>query len=157
MGRDGLSVVLDTHAWIWLMNGDTTLRQEAVALAREAARAGNLFVSAISTWEVAMLTARGRIVLTQDPLDWVRTSVARAGLTVEPLSPEVLVASTRLPGDLHGDPAARGASGCQGPRERTDVHRFIVATTRSLGGVLVTRDRQLLTYAEQGHVAVMEA
>ncbi len=141
MGRDGLSVVLDTHAWIWLMNGDTTLRQEAVALAREAARAGNLFVSAISAWEIAMLTARGRIVLTQDPLDWVRTSVARAGLTVEPLSPEVMVASTRLPGDLHGDSA----------------DRFIVATTRSLGGVLVTRDRQLLTYADQGHVAVMEA
>ncbi len=69
----------------------------------------------------------------------------------------MLVASTRLPGDLHGDPAARGASGCQRPRERIDVHRFIVATTRTRGGLLVTRDRPLLTYAAQGHMAVMEA
>ncbi len=141
MGRDGLSVVLDTHAWIWLMNGDATLRPEAVALAREAARAGHLYVSAISAWEIAMLAARGRIVLTQDPLDWVRTSVARAGLLVEPLSPEVMVASTRLPGDLHGDPA----------------DRFIVATARSLAAVLVTRDRLLLAYGAQGHVGVVEA
>ena len=141
MGRDGLSVVLDTHVWIWLMNGDTTLRPEAVALAREAARAGRLYVAAISAWEVAMLAARGRIVLTQDPLDWVRTSVARAGLVVDTLTPEVMVASTRLPGDLHGDPA----------------DRFIVATARSLGAVLVTRDRQILAYGAQGHVVVDEA
>ncbi len=141
MGGDGLSVVLDTHVWIWLMNGDTTLRPEAVALAREAARAGRLYVSAISAWEVAMLAARGRIVLTQDPLDWVRTSVARAGLVVDTLTPEVMVASTRLPGDLHGDPA----------------DRFIVATARSLGAVLVTRDRQILAYGAQGHVVVDEA
>ncbi len=141
MGGDGLSVVLDTHVWIWLMNGDTTLRPEAVALAREAARAGRLYVAAISAWEVAMLAARGRIVLTQDPLDWVRTSVARAGLVVDTLTPEVMVASTRLPGDLHGDPA----------------DRFIVATARSLGAVLVTRDRQILAYGAQGHVVVDEA
>ena len=88
-----------------------------------------------------MLAARGRIVLTQDPLDWVRTSVARAGLVVDTLTPEVMVASTRLPGDLHGDPA----------------DRFIVATARSLGAVLVTRDRQILAYGAQGHVVVDEA
>jgi len=141
VGRDGLRVVLDTHAWIWLMNGDATLRPEAIAAAREAARVGHLHVSAISAWEIAMLAARGQIVLTQDPLDWVRASVARAGVAVEPLTPELLVASTRLPGDLHGDP--------------TD--RFIVATARSLGAVLVTRDRQLVAYGAQGHATVLEA
>ena len=88
-----------------------------------------------------MLEARGRIVLTQDPLDWVRASVAQAGIVVEALSPEVMVSSTRLPGDLHGDPA----------------DRFIVATARRMGAALVTRDRQLLAYGAQGHVAVIEA
>ncbi|MBM4393833.1 MAG: type II toxin-antitoxin system VapC family toxin [Deltaproteobacteria bacterium] len=136
-----LTVVLDTHAWLWLMAGEPTLRQEAVAVAREAAAAGTLHVSAISAWEVAMLAARGRIVLPQDPLDWVRTSVERAGVVVAELSPDVLVASARLPGDLHGEPA----------------DRFIVATARRLGAVLVTRDRALLGYAAQGHVRVIEA
>ncbi len=136
-----LSVVLDTHAWLWLMSGDPTLRQEAIAVAREAAAAGTLHVSAISTWEIAMLTARGRIVLPQDPLDWVRASVERAGVVVAELSPDVLIGSTRLPGDLHGDPA----------------DRFIVATARRLGAVLITRDRALLAYAAQGHVRALEA
>lgn len=136
-----LTVVLDTHAWLWLMSGDPTLRQEAVAVAREAAAAGTLHVSAISTWEVSMLAARGRIVLPQDPLDWVRTSVEQAGIVVAELSPDVLVASTRLPGDLHGDPA----------------DRFIAATARRLGAVLITRDRALLAYGAQGHLRALEA
>ena len=58
------------------MKGDTTMRHEAVALAREASRAGNLYVSAISAWEIAMLTARGWIVLTQELLDWVRLTAS---------------------------------------------------------------------------------
>ena len=121
--------------------GEKTLRLEAVAVAREAAAAGTLHASTISAWEIAMLAARGRIQLPQDPLDWVRASVARAGIVLAELTPELLVASTRLPGDLHGDPA----------------DRFIVATARSLGAVLLTRDRARLGYAAQGHVRGVEA
>ena len=52
------------------------------------------------------------------------------------MSVEVSVASTRLPGDFHSDPA----------------HRIIVATTRHLGATLVTEDKRILHYSKAGHV-----
>jgi PIN domain nuclease of toxin-antitoxin system len=55
--------------------------------------------------------------------------------------PEIAVASTRLPGKLHPDPA----------------DRLIVATARDLGAVLITEDDLLLTYGKAGHVKVQRA
>jgi PIN domain nuclease of toxin-antitoxin system len=60
---------------------------------------------------------------------------------IAPLEPAVAVASSRLPGDPHDDPAAR----------------IIVATARHLGATLVTADDQLLAYGTAGHVKVSSA
>jgi PIN domain nuclease of toxin-antitoxin system len=56
------------------------------------------------------------------------------------MPPELLIASSYLPGDPPRDPA----------------DRIIVATARDLGATLITRDRALLGYGEQGHVSVVE-
>jgi PIN domain nuclease of toxin-antitoxin system len=40
------------------------------------------------------------------------------------------------------------------PKDPTDC--IIAATARELGATLLTRDRALLAYGEQGHVAVLE-
>ena len=40
--------------------------------------------------------------------------------------------------------------------EGSGIDRIIAATARLLGATLVTRDRALLAYGEQGHVAVLE-
>ena len=40
------------------------------------------------------------------------------------------------------------------PRDPSD--RIIAATARDLGCTLLTRDRELLNYAEQGHIRVVE-
>ena len=143
MGRDPVEILLlDTHAWIWrVSSGDSTLSPSATKAIRNAESAGNLAISAISIWEVAMLEAKGRIQLQKDCLDWVNESISRAGLRVVPVSPEVSVASTRLPGELHGDPA----------------DRIIVATARNENAVLVTRDGPLLDYASRGFVRAIEA
>ncbi len=53
-----------------------------------------------------------------------------------PLTPRILIESTRLPGGLHLDP----------------VDRILVATARELGLTLVTRDKLLLAYARKGHL-----
>jgi PIN domain nuclease of toxin-antitoxin system len=76
-----------------------------------------------------------------DCLDWVSEAVRRSGLRIVPLSPEIAVGSTRLPGELRGDPA----------------DRIIVATARHEGAVLVTRDRNLLAYAARGTLRAIEA
>jgi PIN domain nuclease of toxin-antitoxin system len=131
-------VLLDTHTLVWLVNGDTQLSLRAQ---RAIADASRLWVSAITPWEIAMWVAKGRLALSKDVLEWVDDVLALPGITLAPIDPAIAVASTRLPGELHGDPA----------------DRLIVATARHLGATLVTADDKLLTYGGLGHVEVLPA
>ena len=98
-------------------------------------------MAAISLWEVAMLEVRQRLVLTKPALQWVQDALAAPGLSLAPLSPEIAVDACRLPADPGGDPA----------------DRMIVATARQSGATIVTRDRRILEYGRQGHVATLAA
>lgn len=135
-------VVLDTHVWIWLVNGGPErLSPLATDTIRKASTASALAVSAIAIWELAMLESKGRLQLQMECLLWVAEATRRTGLRIVPLSPDIAVASTRLPGELQGDPA----------------DRIIAATVRHEGAILVTRDRALLGYAERGYIRAIEA
>lgn len=134
-------LVMDTHAWIWLVLDDPELRPAARAGIAAAAAREELYLSVISVWEVAMLEARRRIVITAPMRDWVERALALPGLRVAGLTPEVAVASVHLPGRFHADPA----------------DRIIVATARRLEATLLTRDRRILAYGEQGRVPTMRA
>ena len=126
-------ILLDTHAWIWLINGNEKLRSSKdLPLIEQAALVSNVKVSAISVWEVSMLEAKGRISFPIDCLDWVKKALNAPGISLAPLTPEIAVLSSRLPGNFHGDPA----------------DRIIVATALELGSGLVTKDRKILSYSE---------
>jgi PIN domain nuclease of toxin-antitoxin system len=130
-------LLLDTHIWIWLMDGapgklSANLRHRI----QTASGKGQLYVSAISVWEVAALEAKGRITLSMDCRTWVDRALAAPGVQLAEVTPAIAVDSTRLPEGLHGDPA----------------DRILVATARSLHGTLVTQDRLILDYARKGHV-----
>ena len=134
-------LLLDTHVWIWLINGDEELKSsETITYIARAVQFSNIRVSAISVWEVGMLEAKGRISFSMDCLDWVRQALAAPGISLALLTPEIAIASNRLPGTFHGDPA----------------DRIIVATTRELGASLVTKDRQILEYSQFNHLNVMK-
>ena len=134
-------VLLDTHTWVWLLNGDSRICQKARASIERSLSKEAVLLSAISPWEVAMLVSKGRLGLNRDVGEWVQAAVSISGIRVEPISPEIVVASTRLPGNIHADPA----------------DRFIVATARHLDAVLVTDDRLLLDYGSAGHLKVLKA
>jgi PIN domain nuclease of toxin-antitoxin system len=130
-------LVLDTHIWIWLMEGVSgELSAATVRLIDQAAANSALAVSAISVWEVAMLDQRGRVTLSRSIDEWVRMALTAPGIRLVDLSPEIALESARLPGEPHGDPA----------------DRILVATARVLGGTLITRDKKILRYAAAGHV-----
>lgn len=136
MGQD---LFLDTCAVLWLANGDD-LDTEALDAIEAAARAGGpVHISAITAWEVAMLEARGRLSLSMPVEAWFARVAGLPGLAVEPLSTDVLIRSTRLPGAPPSDPA----------------DRMIIAAARERGATLVTRDRAILDYGTSGHVSVM--
>ena len=82
-------LVLDTHAWIWLVLDDPELRPEARDGIAAAAAQDELYLSVISVWEVAMLEARRRIAITAPIRDWVESALALPGLRVAGLTPEV--------------------------------------------------------------------
>ena len=98
-----------------------------------------MLLSVISVWELGVLEAKGRIRLHMSCDQWVREALATPGLSLAPLTPDIALESSRLPGSFHGDPA----------------DRIIVATARSFGARLLTRDRQMLEYGRQRHVAVV--
>jgi PIN domain nuclease of toxin-antitoxin system len=142
MGRGQVSLVLlDTHAWVWLLTGSERLGPKARRAVQRSLAEGAVLVSAISPWEVAMLVEKGRLVLDRDVGEWVQAALSLPGIRLEPISPEVAVASTRLPGTIHPDPA----------------DRIIAATARHLGSTLITADQLLLDYSKDGHIRAIKA
>jgi PIN domain nuclease of toxin-antitoxin system len=128
-------VLLDTCAAIWLMNGDfmTPESREAIASAQAS---GQVAVSPISAWEIGTLVSRGRLVLTLSPTAWFGALLSLPGVSLAPMNVEVLMSSAVLPGSPPRDPA----------------DRIIAATARAFGHVIITRDGELLPYAQARHI-----
>jgi PIN domain nuclease of toxin-antitoxin system len=125
-------ILLDTHAVLWGTRGE--LSPQATKLLQTA----TAFLSPITAWELGMLVARGRVALPSPPAAWLEEAV-RTGLAWAPLTPQVLVDASFLPGKIHGDPA----------------DRILAATARAFGYRLMTRDQRLLSYAESGHLQAL--
>ena len=130
------SYLLDTHAWIWMQQADAKLSKDSVARIESAQAERCLYGSVISVFEIALLEARGRIHLNSNIHSWLEESFADEGIQLLPLTPEIAIASTRLPGTIHGDPA----------------DRILLATARIHNLTLLTRDKHLLAYGRKEHV-----
>jgi PIN domain nuclease of toxin-antitoxin system len=98
--------------------------------------AGGLLVSIISVWEVAKLVEKGKLKFSIPCREWLHQAVRTEGITLQPLTPEICLESTELPGRFHGDPA----------------DQIIVATARMLSTPIITKDRKI---AEYPHVATL--
>ena len=134
-------LLLDTHTLVWSINEGRKLGKGAKESIRVAGDEGRILVSAITPWEVALLVSKGRLTLETDVMDWVRDALAIPGVTLVGLEPEIAVASTRLPFEMHPDPA----------------DRILVTTARHLGATLVTADVALLGMAKNGHFKALDA
>ena len=130
----------DTCAAIWIYEKAKLAKAAIDAMAAAHREGAPSYISPITAWEVGMLTARGRLQLLIRPERWFANLFEVPGVQLADLSPNILIASSYLPGKPPNDP--------------TD--RILVATARELGATLITRDRALIRYGEQGHVAVVE-
>lgn len=131
-------ILLDTCALIWIASGDTLTSEAETALQQAQDSGTRVLVSPITAWEIGMLVSKGRLALTTPPLKWFQ-AILDIGIELAALSPEILIASSTLPGPLLRDPADR-----------------IIATTARDGGYrLMTRDRPLLDFAADGQVAAI--
>jgi len=122
-------ILLDTHIWIWWVNGSNELSQDHLDLLLNHESTG-LGVSVISCWEVAKLVERKRLVLTTPMDSWLDTALTYPGITLFDLTPKIAVESTQLPPGFHRDPA----------------DQMIVATARVFDIPLLTADSLISSY-----------
>jgi len=124
-----MRLLLDTHIWLWSIGEPKRL---TARVARELANPENqLWLSAVSVWELQLLVRKKRIQLDEETEPWVRKTLDRLQLNEAPLTIEVAleVSSLNLP---RGDPA----------------DHFLVATAKVLQLTLVTADERLLECSE---------
>jgi PIN domain nuclease of toxin-antitoxin system len=133
-------LLLDTCTLIWIVKGEA-LASPAVDTLNAANDSDAItYVSPITAWEVGLLVARDRLKLLMTPQRWFQSLLEAPNVRLANMPPDLLIASSFLPG--------------KPPRDPSD--RIIAATARDLGCTLLTRDRELLNYAEQGHIRVVE-
>ncbi len=120
-----MKLLLDTHIWLWSLLAPENLTRR-VAKALEDPK-NELWLSAMSTWELVMLVERKRVAL-ERPVDaWIKEAMAAVPLREAPITHEIALGTRQilLP---HGDPA----------------DRLIAATARVLELTLVTADERLI-------------
>jgi PIN domain nuclease of toxin-antitoxin system len=136
------TLLLDTHCWLWTQAGNTEkFSRQGRRLIDRATQSGDLRVSVISVWEIGMLEAKGRIDLKMSCAEWVNQALATPGLSLVPLTPEIAIESSQLPGKIHADPA----------------DRILLATARITGARFLTADEKLLAYGRQRHAMIVPA
>ena len=129
------ALLLDTCAVIWLGKAEW-VEPSALAQVEAALHDGVASISAITTWELGILVAKGRLALTRSTHAWFETFLAAKRFSLVDLPTQVLVAASELPGSPPNDPA----------------DRIIIATARARNLAIVTRDRRILDYGAAGHV-----
>lgn len=138
-GRSVPAILVDTCALIYLANDDERAAKAKAAIQNSYEAEETVFVSPISAWEIGMLVSRGRLNLSLSPKRWFDSLIEEPGFTLAAMSPDVLIASSFLPDAPLRDPA----------------DRIMAATAREYGSTLLTSDRQLLAYAEKGHIRAL--
>lgn len=102
-----MSVLLDTHVWLWwLVPGEQLPRRDRDRLDELASRS-EVYLSAISLWEAQMAVSRGRVELPQPFAQWIAKAADPSLVRLVPLDVEVAIALGELPAGFHGDPADR--------------------------------------------------
>jgi len=116
-----MRLLLDTHVLIWWDEG-RRLSREAVRAIRAA---DEVFVSAVSAWEVAIKIALGRL----RPARTVADAVSESGFTELPIT---FAHASRVAGLL--------------PHHRDPFDRLLIAQAEVEGLTLVTRDTAFEAY-----------
>lgn len=124
-------IVLDTHVLIWWVSDRTQLSKKAYGAIKKEGANGEILISAISTWEIATLVSKNRLVLSMEVSSWISTVATIERVRFVPVDNDIAIKSTELDGEFHKDPA----------------DRIIVATARKFAVPLVTSDERIRAYA----------
>ena len=121
-------IILDTHAWIWLVSEPEKLSKKAIEAIDYAIKIG---VCPISCWEISTKVANGKLQLDRSIDIWVEQALARPRVKLMELTAEIAIMAGRIGKEgFHGDPA----------------DRIIVSTAIVHGAGLITKDRKIISF-----------
>lgn len=130
------AILLDTCAAIWIAEDAWIEPAAEDALNRSLESRTDVFLSPLTAWEMGMLVSRKRQTLRVGVKAWFDLMLGRPGTSLADITIDLLVQSSFLPGNPPRDP----------------FDRLFIATAREHGYRIMTRDRKIMDYAEQGHV-----
>jgi len=133
------NLLLDTCAIIWTAQDQPLSEMAEEAINKSHQQGRRLYISPFSAWELGMLVSKGRLRLPLPLSDWFETYLKNGQCHLADLSPQILANSSFLPGDPPIDPA----------------DRVLIATARAMDLTLITRDRAIIDYGQEGWVRVL--
>lgn len=122
-------ILLDTHAWVWIAAQSERLSEKALESYYHAREAHAVYISAISVWEVFLLSMKGSVHLPDSPALLLANTEQDDAVSIVPIDARIARQAVQLP-NIHRDPA----------------DRMILATARELGARLVSKDERLSKY-----------
>jgi PIN domain nuclease of toxin-antitoxin system len=131
-----VTFLLDTHVWIWSQEAPEKLGRRTTRLMTDLRNA--LYVSTVSTLQIARLSKDGTIAISGSISSWVSETLDALSCGTIEISHPIAIAAYSLPGDFHKDPA----------------DRLLVATARIHELTLVTMNERILRYS---HVRSQDA
>jgi PIN domain nuclease of toxin-antitoxin system len=122
-----LTLLLDTHCWLWMQTEPEKFGEEARGLIDDGAN--DLLFSAASSWEIAIKYALDKLPLPLPPREYVLSRMESSGVSPLPVEHRHALRVAELP-HHHRDP----------------FDRLLVAQAQLEGVPLLTADRQIEPY-----------
>jgi PIN domain nuclease of toxin-antitoxin system len=123
----GKSYLFDTHALIfWYQQTDVSA--EFIDFFGKQNRQGQLFISSISFWEIALLAQKGRVTISDVPA-WTNELLNLSGIHLLEPSVAEMIDSTLLP-----------------PHHKDPFDRLLIAQANQRNLILVSRDKTIQKY-----------
>ena len=120
-------ILLDTCILLWLASEQSALTEGVKKILLD--HAGNLYISSISAFEIAIKAKKGKIELPLPPAEWIKEALRLHGIEEIPINTHIAVTSVMLP-KIHNDPC----------------DRIIVATASVHNMFIVTKDQTITQY-----------
>lgn len=99
-----MTIILDTHTFLWFIAGDTKLSSQARSLIEDPNN--RVLLSMVSLWEIVVKASTGKLPLSRSFADLIRQDVDGNGMEVLPTTLAHLETLATLP-LLHRDPFDR--------------------------------------------------
>ena len=125
-----MKYLLDTSVWLWSLTDSARIRPQGRDLIVRGEE--ELYLSAVSSWEIAIKWARGKLPLPEPPASYIPKRMSDQGIRPLPITHSHTLAVSELPAH-HWDP----------------FDRLLIAQAQTEGMTILTADRTIRLYDVQ--------